>query len=241
MAQINELSKNHSSKGRAAPYLLADVKPRSCENIGGGAQPSMQTVSETMDAKVVESRPGSSAKDILARLLAFTLEYKFDCKGCCWMPATFRVLAAETADSSVPVGSKLFQCDSSLPCALDTTFVDQLVITCLFPAGKSGGEPLPFLRLKPGVHSDSWCATNDKIDVYAIDSGEEQHIGFVVRRIGCCDYEWQVRSPGGAAKYAILSTKRCAASYCEMALEVRNLDPKSDAGPETIRKVTSWR
>lgn len=37
------------------------------------------------------------------------------------------------------------------------------------------------LRLKSGVHSNSWCATNDKIDVYNIIDSIEHHLELITR------------------------------------------------------------
>ncbi len=234
MAHATELNENPRPAAPLPHPLHNDAIHKSSDNIAGSPGQSMRTAAEIVDSKLPEGMVRSTRPDpreILARLLEFTLEYELDCRGLCWMPAAFRVFATKSSDSSFATGTKLFQCDCSLPSTLDSTFIDQLSITFPYLRNKVEAPPV-FLKMKSGVYSKDWCATNDKVDVYATNEGrEETHLGFVLRQVGWCGYEWQIRSPSDELKYRIVSRKMCAMSCSEMTLEIRG---QAENSPEEV-------
>eukprot|EP00826_Nyctotherus_ovalis_P037689 TRINITY_DN3459_c0_g1_i10.p1 TRINITY_DN3459_c0_g1~~TRINITY_DN3459_c0_g1_i10.p1 ORF type:complete len:168 (+),score=47.92 TRINITY_DN3459_c0_g1_i10:69-572(+) len=81
------------------------------------------------------------------------------------------------------------------------------------------------LRLKSGVYSESWCANNDKIDVYESTGATERHLGFVVMKTRCCGYVWEIHDVKGAIAYTIKQNKNlfCPCSKTEAKFSIEGV------------------
>ncbi len=71
-----------------------------------------------------------------------------------------------------------------------------------------------FLKLRSGVHSESWCASNDKIDVFYTEGLTETYIGSVIRKVTFCGYAWAVSGPKNEALYTISSPSCSLSTFC---------------------------
>lgn len=181
------------------------------------------------DSKEETPDPCSGVKEALDGLETCSIGYELDCRGWCEMPARFYASSPQVTSSPTP--PEIFTCRILLPgsCECDTVF------DCEIDFSLKAEKKQRRLKLKSGVYSESWCANNDKIDVYESTGAAEKHLGFVAMKARYCGCMWEIHDAKGVTTYTIKQNKSlfCPCSRAEAEFSIEG------AGKGNIRKKLS--
>ena len=215
MVESANEDKGQPPKEESPRFSETETVPRTTNNIGIASRPSLAIITESPEMIVCAQKPvTASAKEVLNKLEEFTMEYELDCRGWCWMPVVFRIFAVRITDLSIPSGTQVFQSKSSLPSSCDTSPMYHCVISFALKKEASYCVDTEFLKLQPGVFSNDWCANNDKVDVYTTEETKKVHLGYILKKVTCCGYEWQIRAPNNDIRYTVKNSNSTLSICC---------------------------
>ena len=206
----------HSSKNQLpldpTPITVPNqtVNVKTLKNISS-THPTIMIPSEFSDIKSSSTKSTvTSIKELLDSVEGYSIGYELDCRGWCEMPAVFKASITQVTDNDVPLGHQIFTCHTFLPYFCDSAYdcnIDFL------PVNDKTNKSYNSLKLKSGVYSESWCASNDKIDVFDLSNETKEKLGFIVRKSGICGYSWIIKDDKGKQLYTITNTS-CVAKFC---------------------------
>ena len=210
-----------SSKKNQLPLKSLHVLPQSetrrdsIESNGIVVHVSSSIVhTESLDKKTPECAISElTPRKILDKISEYCMRYDIDCRGCCEMPLILQMFALKVTDTEIPLNHELFRCRTSVTSICDPTSIPVSTITSPFIEGKVGNET-SFFKLKSGVYSKDWCASEDKVDVYYVEGSSETYIGFITRNVTICGYAWNVMTPTEELMYTIANPSCSLSAFC---------------------------
>jgi len=173
-------------------------------------------------------------KTILDKLEAYSMGYELDCRGWCEMPILF--YASSTQVTSGLPSQEIFTCKTLLLGVCESCSISDCEIDFSHLVSNESRK----LRLKYGVYGKSWCASNDKIDVYNIRNTKEQHLGFVVMKMKICECWWEIYDNKGKSLYTIKQNKvlSCPCSKTDTKYSIEPIE-KGNIGGSIVKKWNS--
>eukprot|EP00826_Nyctotherus_ovalis_P018799 TRINITY_DN15684_c0_g1_i7.p1 TRINITY_DN15684_c0_g1~~TRINITY_DN15684_c0_g1_i7.p1 ORF type:complete len:273 (-),score=50.44 TRINITY_DN15684_c0_g1_i7:98-916(-) len=189
--------------------------------------PSASTPSDRSGRGSGEGK-GVMIKERLEKVEEYFLCYELDCRGWCEMPILFHAFSTQVTSDLLSARQEIFACKTFLPGSCECSSPSNWEIDFSPKAEKDQ----QLLKLQSGVYSKSWCASNDKLDVYTVAGSKEEHLGFVVSKLGMCGGSWEVCSTEGKAVYCINQNKTsfCPCSRSDTKFSIKSVTNSGNEG-----------
>lgn len=221
------VTKSSPTYDSTLPNKEVKVLPNVITNSSTPSNSSDRSIRRLSDAK----SSSCMLKETLNKVEGYSISYELDCKGWCEMPVLFCAYSTLVTHNTLPIDQPIFTCKTFLPASCECGSITD----CEIDFSQKAEKEQQLLRLKPGVHSNSWCATNDKIDVYNIVDSIEQYLGFIVKKSKVCGCIWEINNEKGDAMYTLKKNKGlfCPCSKVETKYEIMPVSKESSEGSIT--------
>ena len=179
------------------------------------AKPASEGLFDSTDKKTIAapSFRSTAYQETLNVINGISVEYELDCSGMCWMPIVFRVYPTESTNPQLETSKPIFESSGALSNCCELDYPDTTINPTIHFA-KTAFCASDVLKFKIGTYGEGCCANHDKIDVFVIDQKLEIKLGYIVKRISFCSYEWQIHGADDAIRYIISNTGCGLSTIC---------------------------
>jgi len=231
MNQILTTAENRSSPTTCPSTSTKPLQLISVHNTNS-TRPFSSPLSDTSVRKLSDGKVSVyTLKETLDELEEYSMSYELDCRGWCEMPVLFHASLIQVTHNIFFPEPDIFTCKTFLPgsceCGSETNYEIE------FSLKTEKNKRL--LRLKPGVYSKSWCASNDKMDVYNVVDNQEHHLGFIVIKTRFCGNLWEINDEKEKVLYTIKQYKGffCSCSNSEIKYRIEPIGKDNVEGSIT--------